>query len=404
MTDLNSPIGASHVATPKYRLLQQRSLTGGATGPSYPSDQLSLGGPIGGAGTDPAMLAQTEQLMRSPNVSDRYRAIVNLTKMSPADALPRLQALLSTPGQDPQVIQLATQAMQVMSQMAQTAPNPQQLGAAVPNGFPQGYPGGYPGGVPQAGPQVNPAYQPPQASPMPTYNPGLTAPADPADAAFLMQTAQNDLSRGGDVGVQAVRQIMAAVQANPTPQMREQAHSLLLNHVYHKRDGSVAEALRALGSMGSPQLVQYLQMVQRDLSYQAEARALALSLYTQLAGPGTATPDMTAYVRAMEFELRKGGAAGMRAFEQIRAALGPDPRANGPLRQEVVRVLITHIATNYDATTVTASVQLLGQMGAREMDAPRYLDAVVRNAGQSTQAQQAARAAIQQILATPATR
>jgi hypothetical protein len=398
MTDLNSPIGASHVATPKYRLLQQRPLTSGAAGPAYPADQLSLGSPIGGAGTDPALLAQTEQLMRSPNVSDRYRAIVNLTKMSPADALPRLQALMSTPGQDPQVIQLATQAMQVMSQMAQTAPAAQQPA-----------PGGFPGAAPQPGQQGMPAYQAPQASPVPTYNPGVAAPSTPADAAFLLQTAQTDLGRGGDIGVQAVRQIMAAVQANP--QLKEQAYNLLLNHVYHKRDGSVTEALRALGSMGNPQLLPYLQMVQRDISYQTATQELAVNLITQISaqpqgGPGTAsTATMTPeYVRAMEFELRRGGPTGMKAFDQIRAALGPDPRANGPLRQEVVRVLITHIATSFDPATVTASIQLLGQMGAREMDALRYLDAVVRHPGQSSQAQQAARAAIQQILATPATR
>jgi hypothetical protein len=402
MTDLNSPIGASHVATPKYRLLQQRSLTGGAAGPSYPADQLSLGSPIGGAGTDPALLAQTEQLMRSPNVSDRYRAIVNLTKMSPADALPRLQGLLATPGQDPQVIQLATQAMQVMSQMAQTAPAAQQP-------MPGGFPGTAPATYPQAGQQGMPAYQPPQASPVPTYNPGMMAPSNPADAAFLMQTAQTDLGRGGDVGVQAVRQIMAAVQANP--QLKEQAYNLLLNHVYHKRDGSVTEALRALGSMGNPQLLPYLQMVQRDNSYQTPTRELAVALITQMSaqpqgGPGAAsTSTMTPeYVRAMEFELRRGGPTGMKAFDQIRAALGPDPRGNGPLRQEVIRVLITHIATSFEPATVTASIQLLGQMGAREMDALRYLDAVVRHPGQSLQAQQAARAAIQQILATPAAR
>ncbi|MEB3223767.1 MAG: hypothetical protein VKS61_16960 [Candidatus Sericytochromatia bacterium] len=402
MPDLNSPIGASHVTAPKYRLLQQRPLTGGAAGTSYPADQLSLGSPLGGSGTDPALLAQTEQLMRSPNVSDRYRAIVNLTKMAPADALPRLQALLNTPGQDPQVIQLATQAVQVMSQMASNPSNP---GAAQP-----GYPGAAQPGIPGAAPQGGPAYQPPQASPIPTYNPGVAGPMNPADAAFVMQTAQTDLSRGGDIGVQAVRQIMAAVQANP--QLKEQAYNLLLNHVYHKRDGSVTEALKALGSMGNPQLVPYMQMVQRDASYQADTKALAVSLLTQMStqpqgGPGaaSASPTMTPeFVRAMEFELGRGGASGMQAFGQIRAALGPDPRANGPLRQEVVRVMITHIATKYDPTTVTAAIQLLGQMGAREMDALRYLDAVVRNPGQSTQAQQAARAAIQQILASPPTR
>ncbi|MEB3329789.1 MAG: hypothetical protein VKQ33_11205 [Candidatus Sericytochromatia bacterium] len=396
MSDLNSPIGASHVATPKYRLLQQRSLTGGAAGPSYPADQLALGSPLGGAGTDPTLLAQTEQLMRSPNVSDRYRAIVNLTKMSPAEALPRLQALLSTPGQDPQVLQLATQAMQVMSQMAQTTPPTQQP-----------VPGGFPGATPQAGQPGVPAYQAPQPTPVAAYNPGVTAPSNPADAAFLMQTAQTDLSRGGEIGVQAVRQIMAAAQANPS--MKEQAYNLLLNHVYHKRDGSVTEALRALGSMENPQLLPYLQMVQRDHSYQTPARELAVGLITQMSAqppgaPGaastsTVTPE---YVRAMEFELRRGGPTGMKAFEQIRAALGADPRANGPLRQEVIRVMITHIATSFEPSTVTASIQLLGQMGAREMDTLRYLDAVVRHPGQSLQAQQAARASIQQILATPA--
>jgi hypothetical protein len=92
----------------------------------------------------------------------------------------------------------------------------------------------------------------------------------------------------------------------------------------------------------------------------------------------------------------------MAAFQQIRNALGPDPRAQSPARAEVVRVMLSHIATKSDPDTVTAACQLLGAMGAREMDTLRYLDAVKRNPGQSTQARNAAAAAIQQILTTPA--
>lgn len=407
MSDFTTPLGSTHAATPKYRLLQQRPLTGAGGSAGYQGDQLALGSPLGGNGTDPALLAQTEQLMNSPNVSDRYRAIVNLTKMSPADALPRLQAMAAVPGQDPQVIQLANEAMRVMSQMAQAQPQQPAYGQPPQQQPAYGQPQVQPGYQPQPT-VVQPGYQQ-QAMPAPTYNPGVGAPVNPADAAFVMQTAQTDLAYGGDRGIQAVRQIAAVAQGNP--QLKEQAYNLLLNHVYHKRDASVTEALKALGAMGNPQLLPYLQMVQRDSGYPWEAQAVAVSLMKQMASqpaqPGAASANTSAspeYIRAMEFELKRGGNEGMAAFQQIRNALGPDPRAAGPVRQEVIRVLVTHAVTSYDPATVTAACQLLGQMGAREMDALRYLDAVVRNNGQSPQAQQAARAAIQQILATPATR
>ena len=223
-----------------------------------------------------------------------------------------------------------------------------------------------------------------------------------------MQMLQTDVPKGGEVSAAAIRQIAAIAQQHP--QQKEAAFNILLNHVYHGLGESVTEALRALGAMNDPRLAPYLQMVQRDSKYHYTTRELAVQMIQANAqqgangAPGTAsvggnyTPE---YVRSLEFELRKGGPEGMAAFQKIQQALGPDPRAQGPLRQEVIRVLITHLATGL-GVTVAASATLLGQMGAREMDTLRYLDAVQRNSSHSDEAREASRAAIRQIMSSPA--
>lgn len=407
MTDFNINLPVSHATTPKYRLFQSQTAPGG-TAPAYGSDRLNLGAPAGGAaGTDPALLAQTEQLMQSQNPRDRYQAIVNLTKMNPQDALPRLQAIAGAPGQDPNVVQLANEALRVMSQMA--GQQPQQPQQPYPGQPQQPYPGAqpqqnYPGQQPQ---QPWPQQQPVAA---PTYNPGVAATnMNPQDAQFMVQTLQTDLSKGGDIAINAIRQLAAIAQSQPA--QKEPVYNMLLNHVYYNRDESVTEALRALGGMNNPAVLPYLQMVQRDPGYHYTSRDTAIALIKQLSAqpggqPGTASVNGTQtpeFVRAMEYELKRGGNEGMNAFNQIRGALGPDPRAQGPLRQEVIRVMITHIATNYDPSTVSSAIQLLGQMGAREMDTLRYLDAVARNPGHDRNVQEQAKAAIRQIMSMPGT-
>lgn len=408
MTDFNINLPVSNATTPKYRLFNTPAAPT-STAPAYAGDSY-VGAPAGGAaGTDPALLAQTEQLMQSQNPRDRYQAIVNLTKMNPADALPRLQALAGAPGQDPNVVQLANEAMRVMSQMA--GQQPQQPQPQQPQYNPQ-----QPQGQVQQ-PAYQPGYQQPQfaqpaAQPMaaPQYNPGVGAPQSPEDAAFMMQTLQPDVSKGDEVSIPAIRQIAAIAQAHP--QQKEAAFNILLNHVYHSRAESVTEALRALGAMNDQRLLPYLHMVQRQPGYHHTTHALTTQLIQQLSQgqqqggqPGVANvnPQATAeYIRSVEFDLNNN-ADSMAAFAKIRQALGADPRAQSPIRQEVVRVLITHMATKL-GPTVGEAAKLLGAMGAREMDTLRYLDAVARNPGQSWENQEAARNAIRQIMASPPTR
>lgn len=418
MTDFNINLPVSHATTPKYRLFNTPAAPG-TNAPAYAGDRY-VGAPAGGAaGTDPALLAQTEQLMQSQNPRDRYQAIVNLTKMNPADALPRLQALAGAPGQDPNVVQLANEAMRVMSQMAgqqpqQPQPQPQQPG--YPPQQPQYNPQQPQGQVQQ--PAYNPQYQQPQfaqpaaapQAPM-QYNPGVGAPQSPEDAAFMMQMLQPDVSKGGDVAVNAIRQIAAIAQAHP--QHKEAAFNILLNHVYHGLGDTVTEALRALGGMNDPRLLPYLHMVQRETRYHYTTHELASQLIQQMSQqqqggqPGVANvgnPQATVeYIRSLEYDLNRTGPEGMAAFNKIRQALGADPRAQSPIRQEVIRVLITHMATKV-GPTVGESAKLLGAMGAREMDTLRYLDAVARNTSHSWETQEAARNAIRQIMSTPATR
>jgi hypothetical protein len=397
MSDFTS-VNQAHATLPKYRLFQQRPLAGSSASPAYNADAVQLASPSGGSGTDPALLAQTDQLMRSANPRDKFQAIVNLTKVAPQDAIPRLQALMSAPGQDAQVVQLASEALRVMSQMAQ------QPGQQAPSSQPvpgqtnaQPAPG-------QTSAQPAPTYQA-QPVAVPSYNPGVSVGnLSAADAQFMVQTLQSDLNNE-----QSIKQLAAIAQAHP--QMKDNVYNILLNHAYHSVHPSVAETLRALGGFNNPQLVPYLQMIQRDPGRTTESREVAVSLLKQFAaaaanpsGPSAAAAGVSVdYIRAMEFELSKGESNALSALQQIRQALGADPRAQSPIRQEVVRVLLTHIATSARPSTVASAVRLLGEMGAREMNTLQYLDAVARNPGHSSEARQEARAAIQRILSTPAT-
>ena len=172
----------------------------------------------------------------------------------------------------------------------------------------------------------------------------------------------------------------------------------------------MTEAIKALASMNDPRALPYIEAIQRTPGYAPQTHDAAVAAVQQMrlsqgGQPGTASVNGGAsveYIRAMEVELRQGGDAGMAAFQQIRNALGPDPRAQSPIRQEVVRVLLTHVASSQSPNTVAACCQLLGAMGAREMDCLRYLDAVKRSPSHSPQARDAAAAAIQQIMQAPA--
>jgi hypothetical protein len=384
-------------------------------------DQLNLVNPAGGAGPDPSQLIQ---MLRDPNPNVRFQAIQMAVQMAQsgqaAQALPVLQTAAAN--DNPQVVGLAQRALPLVQQMVAGAqPNQQQ---PPQQQFPGQQPTQFPGQQqqptqttfqpavtqPQQAPVMGPgtAYVPNQPTQL-TYQAPNMGQLNPQDAEFMMQSLQSDLQQGGDPATRAIQQLAGLAQASPA--LKDKVYALLLNHLYYHHDGSTTEAIKVLGSMNNPAVLPYMQAVQRDPGYTTESHNAALAVIQAMAtsnpgGPGTASVDGGAqgvtYIRAMEYELGKGGAPGMAAFQQIRNALGPDPRAQSPARAEVVRVMLSHIATKSDPDTVTAACQLLGAMGAREMDTLRYLDAVKRNPGQSTQARNAAAAAIQQILTTPA--
>lgn len=403
MGDTSYNVGAAHATVPKYRLFRTQPAGGAPTGtPAYNNDALNLvNNPAGGNG-DPnyqAMVQQTDQLMRSANPADRYRAIVNMTKMQPQDAIPRLQAIVSTPGIDAQTAQLANEALRVMSQMAQ---QPQQPGAQ-----PGAQPGMQPGAQPVQGqPQGQPIYGqvPQQAAPLPQYNPGVAAgPMSQDDANMTLQLLQPELARGGDEAVNAIRQLMALQQANPG--MKEHVFNLLLNHVYHKADWSLPEAVRALGSMNDPRALPYLSAVARHPGVGEEARQAAMQVVQAAARqgnngqPGVASTNGTSsveYIRMMEGKLHQNGQAAVEALAEMRQALGADPRAQSPARQEIIRVLLTYIATKGETTGLMGCTQLLGEMKARE--ALPYLGALARNPGAGEDVRRAASATARQIM------
>jgi hypothetical protein len=409
MTDINTGYTQAPVGARLPRFLANQGAPVGGNNPTYGQDQLNVSGPAGGAAAD---VAAIQQQLQSANPADRFRAVVSITNMPPAEAIPLLQ--MAAQNDNAQVRDLATQALGVMQRMpgatqpvpGQTPPanqqapfqQPVQPGVTQPQGQPWNT-------APQ---QQYTGYQPTQVQPM-QYTPANMGQMSPDDAAFMVQTLQTDLSAGSEKGTLAIQQLMGLVQANPA--VKENVFNLLLNHIYHSYDPSVTEAIKALGAMGDPRALPYIEAIHRTSGYRDETYAAALQVIKQMrmsqggqpgtASVGGATPE---YVRIQELELKKGGQKGMLAFNEIRNALGPDPRAQSPIRAEVIRVLLTHIASSNDGMTVSASCQLLGQMGAREMDTLRYLDAVKRSSSAHPDSIRAATAAIQQIMSTPAVR
>lgn len=341
--------------------------------------------PVGGNGPEyQALVQQTDQMLNSRDPQQLFQAIINMTRMQPADALPRLQRVSQTPGLDPRVYELAQRGAQAMQGMAQQ-PAAQQPGAQQPAA-------------------QQPGFTPAAPTSVPTYQGAQVANLNPNDAQFMIQNLRIDLDTGGPEAVNAVKTLMGIAQANPA--QKELVFTLLLNHMYSKRGPSATEAVKALASMNDPRFAQYLQMVQRDGSYESEARDVAIQTLKANAsnpgGPGVASTggQSVEFLRAMEFEIRKGGAAGAAALQQVRTALGANP-SQSPLKAEAQRILLTVAATGYDPSIVVPAIQMVGELRSREMNALQYLDAIMRNPAQTQEAKNAARQAIQQIMASP---
>lgn len=343
--------------------------------------------PVGGNGPEyQALVGQTDQMLASRDPQQLFQAIINMTRMQPADALPRLQRVMQTPGLDPRVYELAQRGAAAMQGMAQQ-PAAQQPGAQQPGAQQPGY-------TPPAAAAPLPAYQ---GSPVP-------ANLNPADAQMLIQNLRADLDMGGQVAVDAIKQLAGIAQAQPA--QKDLVFTLLLNHLYSKRGSSATEALKALIGMNDPRLTQYLPMVQRDPSYANEASALAVQAMKAAsaapAGPGVAqaggpTPE---FLRALEHELKVGGATGAATLQQIRAALGANP-AQSPLKAEALRIALTLIASSSDPNLVVPAIQMVGEIRSREMNSLEYLSACTRNPVHGPQVQAAAKAAINAIMSSP---
>lgn len=346
--------------------------------------------PVGGNGPEyQALLQQTDQMMASRDPQQIFQAIINMTRMQPADALPRLQRVQQTPGLDPRVYELAQRGAAAMQGMAQ------QPGAAVP------------GAQPQPGQQPAAPFTPLSTPQAPTYQ-GAPVPANlnPNDAQMLIQNLRSDLDIGGQQSVDAIKQLMGI--ANAQPAQKELVFTLLLNHLYKMRGISATEALKALVSMNDPRLAQYLPMVQRDSTYSNEAVNLAVQTMQRnaanAAGPGVAqagTGGATVeLLRAWEFEAKVGGTAGAAYIAQIRSALGANP-AQSPLKAEAMRIALTLVAKSSDPYLVIPAINMLGEIKSREMNSLDYLSAVTRNSSHGPRVQAAAKAAINNIMMSP---
>ncbi|MDB5096664.1 MAG: hypothetical protein JWM80_1085 [Cyanobacteria bacterium RYN_339] len=377
MTDFN--IGLTNYVQPVYR---PQAAAPAATGPiaSYANDQLAIAG--GAApGMDPASI---QAALSDADPRNRFQAVINATKLPPAQAIPLLQQAAGN--DNPQVVQLAQRALAVMQQMP---------------------------GAPQTQPQYNPQqpqgqqlpyqpYQPPAAAPYTAANMGTM---NPQDAAMMFNTLQDDLKKPGQVGIDAVKQLAGLVQVNP--QLKDSVVNLLLNKVYDmKLDPSVEpEAIRALGSFHDPRVNQYLAAMLRAPGRTNDSRAACEDvLRSSMSGPTTAgangQPQVTVeWLRLEEQKLNKvSPQQALAIFAELRSALGPDARAQSPNRNEVLRILLSYIATPHDNEGVTAACQILGEMKTRDMDSLRYLDALTRATGVMDSTKAAAKAAMRSIM------
>jgi hypothetical protein len=391
MTDINTGYSQAPIGARLPRFLTNQAAPVGGNQPSYATDRLSVQ-PAGGNGVDPA---QIQAQLQAPNPADRFRAVVAITNMPPQQAIPLLQ--MAAQNDNAQVRDLANQALGVMQRMpGATQPATNQPGVQPQQPQPQ----------PQQPYNAGPGYQP-TVVPQNTYQPAQVGPLSPDDAAFMVQTLQTEVGLGGAQGLNAIRTLAGIAQQNPA--QKEPVFNILLNYMYNAYDSNLPEAIKAVASMNDPRALPYFEFLHRAVDRGQEARAAALqaaqamrlnqggqpgAASTQAAG---ATPE---YLRMMELEMKRGGQEANAAFQQIRNALGQDPRAASPAKQEVLRIMLTHVATGYDNLVIPA-IQLIGAMGSRDMNALQYLDAIKRNPAHSVETKAAANAAIQQIMAAP---
>ena len=157
MTDFNINLTQAPIGARLPRFLQTtQAPTGG--GPTYAQDQLNVT-PAGGAGVDPT---QIQQQLQSQNPADRFRAVVAITNLPPAQAIPLLQ--MAAQNDNAQVRDLANQALGVMQRMpGATQPATNQPQPTQPQYQP-------------TQPQYQaPAYTPSQAAPVPQFHQPLAA-------------------------------------------------------------------------------------------------------------------------------------------------------------------------------------------------------------------------------------
>jgi len=225
----------------------------------------------------------------------------------------------------------------------------------------------------------------------------------PEDSAIVLQVLRDDLNAGGQKGAMAIRQMAQIAQTNP--ETRENVFRLLVNHIYHKEDVSVGEAVNALVAMNDPRSAPYIAAVARKPGLLDATRDAALNAMKVMAQQQTAMPGMPGvaadgrasieYLRTMELELRKGGPDGIAAVAEMRQALAPNPAQPSAARNEVTRALLTYLRTGAECSTMNAAIQLLTEMRSRE--ALPYLDWVSRQPGLLDQTREVAKTAVRTI-------
>jgi hypothetical protein len=225
----------------------------------------------------------------------------------------------------------------------------------------------------------------------------------PEDSAIVLQVLRDDLNAGGQKGAMAIRQMAQIAQTNP--ESRENVFRLLVNHIYHKEDVSVGEAVNALVAMNDPRSAPYIAAVARKPGLLDATRDAALNAMKVMAQQQTVTSGVSGvvpngrasieYLRTMELELRKGGPDGIAAVAEMRQALAPNPAQPSAARSEVTRALLTYLRTGAECSTMNAAIQLLTEMRSRE--ALPYLDWVSRQPGLLDQTREVAKTAVRTI-------
>lgn len=382
MSEINNASRPGAVPTARIRPLYSAAANEpvGGAGPQYATDQLSL---MGGAAAPsaeqyPQFVADTIAMLDSPDARQRYQAIINMTKMQPAEAIPLLERAVKN--DNPQVVQLAQRALSVMQQ-AVAAPAAAAPATAATVTAPAA-----PATPSPVGSVTSPALTPSATAPTPTptATPTPTPVVAPAPVAAIAPPAMPSLPAGAprDFAI-----VLKDIKSGETEADRVRATLELANHVDKHRQDVINTYLNLLRTdysldVASPQQIAAAVLMLKKLNATEAGpffQALAASPYgtqpeiqaalAQPSGTASAASAPSAQEQAVKLEMLRTKIESGNEAEKLQAMLQLEPLA-ATQRQSVVNILLQSLRVDNSMLVISPKERAVALSVLAKVKAP----------------------------------